>query len=350
MARRCAVRAAIAPCQPSRDDGDRGGYGHELLARVQPDRPVMIEVVGSADDHGDLVGSDPATVHLPAPGPVVLDLPGQRPTGGGVVDHGRGQDLPRRPGRGADRRAVGSRLEVPVSGGDPAESFVVPQPYGAPAILRAPAVLRRVQHQVIERFSVVEDAAQGQRADHLHDPLVVGGVPNRAASLQSRHVGVRGERGAGRQAGRVVALLDDQPGGPVVDDGPVRDVAQPVTDTGAGEACVVEGATIAQHQQLDQWLAGRRGPLVPRHVQAVDRHGSVVADPDHDADLRVPPADARHGRRTYSTTAHAFHQVRTGISAGRRRSGVRCLALTPRVLVPLHQPGHAVPRSLNDGD
>ena len=203
-------------------DGDRRGYGLELLARVQPDRPVMIEVVGSADDHGDLVGSDPATVHLPAPGPVVLDLPGQRATGGGVVDHGRGQDLARRPGRGADRRAVGSRLEVPVRRGDPAETLVVPQPNAAPAALRAPAVLRRVQHQVIERLAVVEDAAQGQRADHLHDPLVVGGVPHRAVGLESRHVGVRGERGAGRQAGRVVALLDDQPGRPVVDDDPMR--------------------------------------------------------------------------------------------------------------------------------
>ena len=298
MARRCAVSAAIAPCQPSRETATDAGTVVELRARGQPDRPVVIDVVGPADDHGDLVGSDPATVHLPAPGPVVLDLPGQRATGGGVVDHGRGQDLAGRPGRGADRSAVGPRLDAPVRWRDPTETLVVPQPHAAPTALRTPAVLRRVQHQVVERLAVVEDAAQGQRADHLHDLLVVGGVPHRAVGLQGRHVGVRGERGAGRQAGRVVALLDDQPGRPVVDDGPMRDVAQPLTDPGAGEARVVETAAVTQHQQLDQRLPGRRRPLVPRHVQAVDRHRSVAADADHDTDLRVPPADARHERRT----------------------------------------------------
>ena len=286
------ARAKPSPERDARPDG------RELLARVQRGcRPAGGRGRWGRDRRR--VGRPVEPLAPPsASAAVVLDLPGQRTTGGGVVDHRRGQDLPRRPGRGTDRRAVGPRLEVLVRWGDPAETLVVPQPYAAPAALRAPVVLRRVQHQVIERLAVVEDAAQRQRADHLHDPLVAGGVPHRAVGLQSRYVGVRGERGAGRQAGRVVALLDDQPDGPVVDDGAMRDVAQPLTDPGAGEARVVETAALTQHQQLDQRLPGRRGPLVPRHVQAVDRHRSVGAGADQDTDLRVPPADARHDRRT----------------------------------------------------
>ncbi len=278
--------------------GDRGGHGRELRTRAELDRPVVIDVVGSAGDHRDLVHPHPATVDLPAPGPVVLDLPGQRASGGGVVDHGGGQDLAGRPGRGADRRAVGARLDAPVRRRDPTQALVVPQLHAAPTALRTPAVLRGVQHQVVQALTVVEQAAQGQRADHLHDLLVVGGVPYRAVGLQGGHLGVRGQ-GRGRlQTGQLVALHDDQADLLVVHDRAMGDVTQPLTDSRAGEARVVEAAAVAEHQQLHQRLAGRRRPLPPRDVQAVDRHRSVAADTDHDTDLRVTPADARHERRT----------------------------------------------------